>query len=84
MMLLTEAQPGRQDHHHGHARKRHRRLGQTASCACAMATSSRIERNEPAQEAPPTGDVVDVLPQVLAEDGFWDRNGPKPAGGTSI
>jgi putative ABC transport system ATP-binding protein len=38
-------------------------------------------RNEPPPEAPPTADVIDVLPQVLAEDGFWDQNGPKPAEG---
>ena len=27
MELLQRAERGRQDHHHGHARKRHRRLG---------------------------------------------------------
>jgi putative ABC transport system ATP-binding protein len=32
------------------------------------------ERNVPAPAAPPTGDVVQELPKVLAADGFWPTN----------
>ena len=41
MQLLPKLNDSGQDDHHGHARKRHRRLGPAASCACATATSSR-------------------------------------------
>jgi putative ABC transport system ATP-binding protein len=38
-------------------------------------------RNEPLPAAPPTGDVAQVLPRVLAADGLWSRNGvPAPEG----
>jgi putative ABC transport system ATP-binding protein len=38
-------------------------------------------RNEPEPEAPPTGDVVETLPEVLAADGIWSPDGAQRAAG---
>jgi putative ABC transport system ATP-binding protein len=38
-------------------------------------------RNEPVPDAPPAGDVAEVLPEVIAADGIWSPDGARATGG---